>query len=259
MLKNRLGRKIKKRVKRTFKPKTDVTLKYRKLNIEIERRSTKIINLVGYVILLLILLDYGFLLISSQLFDPIWAYNTAGKLVENVWGLLLGLILIFYRRDQDVVKPKESFFLKIISWLTLLAGISYFLITPVIIGNGFRIYRSNQAQLTGQINLQKTQVEQYTQQLEGANKQQLSSLLQRYTVEENTSEITANSADKIKDNLLSEVKKQQVQAEQQLQTEFGRKRSSLLQTTTKWSIGAIVSGMCFVLIWRYTQWARKFG
>ena len=259
MLKNRLGRQIKKRVQRTFKPKTDVTLKYYKLNIEIEKRSTKIINLVGYVILSLVLLDYGFLLISSQLFDPTWAYNTAGKLVENVWGLLLGFIHIFYRCDQDIIKPTESFFLKIVSWFTLLVGIGYFLITPVIVGNGFRIYRSDQAQVISQIDIQKTQVEQYIQQLEGANEQQLNGLLQRYTVEQNSSAISKNSADKIKSKLLVEVRNQQIKAEGQLKTEFNQKKSNLFKTTAKWSIGAIISAMCFVLIWRYTQWARRIS
>ena len=91
------------------------------------------------------------LLISPQIFEPNWTYNTAGKLVENVWGFLLCLSFIFYRRDQNIVKPKESFFLKIISWLILLIGISYFLITPVIVGNGFRIYRNSQAQTIAQI------------------------------------------------------------------------------------------------------------
>ncbi|MEM8828933.1 MAG: HpsJ family protein [Cyanobacteria bacterium P01_G01_bin.19] len=244
------------RIKQTLKTNTDAALKYRRLNIETEQRSTKIINLVGYVILLLVLLDYGFILISSQLFNPSWAYNTAGQLVENIWGLLFGLVLIFYRRDQDIVKSREAFCLKIISWLTLCAGISYFLITPVIIGNGYRIYRGNHAQMTSQISLQKTQVEQYAQQLGQASEEQLNSLLQRYTAGEDSGTISSNSAEQIKTNLLAEVEKQQLQAKNQLQTQFGQKKTNLVKTTTKWSIGAIVSGMCLVLIWRHTAWAR---
>ena len=257
MLKRRLNRKIK-RAKRNLTSKTDVTLKYRKLNIDIERRSRKIINLVGYIILFLVFLDYGFLLASAQVFEPTWSYNTAGKLVENVWGLFLALVFIFYRCDQDIVKPKESLLLKIISWLSLAIAIGYFLITPVIVVNGFRVYRGNKAQITNQIDLQKTQVEQYTKQLHQANKEQLSGLLQQYATEQSSFSINTDSSDEIKKNILAIVQKEQKQAQQQLETEFSQKKNNLVQKTIKWSIGASVSGICFGLIWRNTKWARKF-
>ena len=256
---NRKIKRVKKNVQRNLVPKVDLTLKHRKLTVDIEHRSTNIINLVGYTILFLILLDYGFLLISSQLFNPNWAYNTAGKLVENVWGLFLGLLLIFYRRDQDIVKPKESFILKIVSWLTLLAGISYFLLAPVIVGNSFRIYRNTQAQVTFQIEQQKTQVEQYTQQLQQANRAEIGSLFERYSSEQNDSNISATTAGQMKDTLIAEVDKQQVQAEKQLRSQFNSDKTNLLKTTIKWLIGSIVSGICFVLIWRHTKWARKLN
>ena len=255
MLKRRL-RKIK-RIKRSLTSNTGKTLKYRKLSIDIERNSTKIINLVGYVILLLIVLDYGFLLITSQLFDPNWTYNAAGKLVENVWGLFLSLLLIFYRRDQDIVKPKESFILKVISWITLIAGISYFLLAPIILGNGFRVYRHVKAQLTNQINLQTTQVEQYTQQLQAANKEQLRSLLQAYNVSQNNAGITANSAEQIKNNLLLEIEQQQIQVKQQLENKFNQQKQNLGKKTIKWFLSSIISGVCFILIWQQTKWTRK--
>ncbi len=251
MLKSRL-----RRIKNNFKPKTEAIIKHRRLNIKIEERSTDIINLVGYLILFLAILDYGFLLISSQLFDPDWAYNTSGRLVENVWGFLLSLSFIFYRREGNIVKPKESWLLKTISWLVLFLGISYFLITPVIFGNGFRIYRSTQAQMTSQIERQETQVEQYTQQLQQATPEQLASLLQRYTAEPTTEEIPAESTEKIKSNLLAQVEQQQLQAKEELTTEFNRQTQELFKTTLKWFLGAIASGICFILIWRHTKWAR---
>ena len=44
MLKHRL-----RRIKRNFKPKTTTPLKQQRLTTKIEHKSTKIINLVGYV------------------------------------------------------------------------------------------------------------------------------------------------------------------------------------------------------------------
>jgi len=204
----------------------------------------------------LAILDYSFLLISSQLFNPNWAYNTAGKLVENVWGFLLGLSFVFYRRDQDIIKSKESWLLKTISWLVLLLAIGYFLITPVIVGNGFRLYRNTQAQMISQIDQQKTQVEQYSQQLQQASPEQLASLLQRYTTEQTTTGIPTDSTEKIKSDLLAQVKQQQLQAQEELTSEFNQQEQELFKTTFKWLIGAIASGVCFILIWRHTKWTR---
>ena len=84
----------------------------------------------------------------------------------------------------------------------------------------------------------------------------MGSLLQRYTTEQKTAEIPANSSNKIKSDLLAQVKQQQLQAQQQLKTELDRQKQELFKTTLKWFIGAIVSGICFILIWRHTQWAR---
>lgn len=257
MLKRRLSRKIRK-AKKNFISKTDITLKSRKLNIDVEQRSSKIINLVGYAILILVLLDYVFLFTSSQLFDSAWAYNTAGNLVENVWGVLLAFVLVFYRRDQEIIQPKESFFLKIISWLTLAMGITYFMIIPVIIGGNFRINRNHKSQITHQVNLQKTQVELYNQNLQQADENQLNRLLQQYQEEQNLSNIGGNSTNEIKTQLLAKVKQQQAIAEKQLQAEFSKNKTDLLKRTIKWSVGAIISGMCFILIWRNSKWARKF-
>ena len=256
MLKRRLSRKIK-RAKRNLTSKTDVTLKSRKLTIDVEKRSSKIINLVGYVILILVLLDYIFLLASSQIFDSAWAYNTAGSLVENVWGVMLALVLVFHRRDQEIIKPKESFFLKIISWLTLAMGIAYFMIIPVIIGGNFRLNRNNQAQITRQIDVQKNQVQVYNQNLQQANPEQLNSLLKQYETEQNSPIIDIGSTEEIKHKLLEKAKQTQKLAEEQLLSEFSKQKTNLFKQTTKWSIGAIISGMCFVLIWRQSKWARK--
>lgn len=248
MLKYRL-----RRLRKSIQANSQTTLNSKRINIAVEQKSTRIINLVGYAILFLALLDYGFLLASAQVFDPSWAYNTAGRLVENVWGFLLGFLLIFYRRDQDVIKPIEFKFLSFLSWFTLLIGISYFLIVPVILGNSFRLQRANQAQVTSQVSLQNSQVEQYAQQLEQATPEQLNTLLQRY---QQTGDATVTSAPQLKASLIDLVKQQQSAAKQELQTKLTQQKKSLLKTTTKWSIGAIISGACFILIWKHTRWTR---
>jgi len=78
------------RLKLSQNPNNINANKSKLVNKNVEEKSTKIINLVGYIILLLTLLDYVFLLFPSDFFEPSWIYNIAGHLVENVWAFLLG-------------------------------------------------------------------------------------------------------------------------------------------------------------------------
>jgi len=243
------------RIKIFFRSKSSKTPKTAKLvNKNVEEKATKIINLVGYIILLLTLLDYVFLLFPFQLFEPNWAYNISGNLVENVWAFLLGFLLIFYRRDQELIRPREFTLLSLLSWLTLVIGIGYFLITPVIIGNAFRINRSQQAQAITRIKQQDFQAKQYSQQLNKASLEQINNLFQNYQKQNPEPKVT--SAQQLKASLLTEVKQKQKIARRKLETQSSKKKNNLLKNTLKWSIGAIISGISFILIWKYTKWTR---
>ena len=248
MLKHRL-----RRLRKSFQSNSRSDLSHKRINIAVEQRSTRVINLVGYVMLFLVLLDDGFLLASKQVFEPGFAYNTGGNLVENVWGLLLGFLLIFYRRDQDLIKPIEFRLLSFLSWFVLVIGISYFLIIPIIVGNAVRIHRVEQAQMMNQVNVQNSQVQQYSQQLNQASPEQLDNLLQNY---QQTTNIKVTSIQQLESNLIEQAKQKQAAAKQELLTKFSQQKASLFKTTVKWSIGAIISGVCFILIWRHTNWTR---
>lgn len=235
-----------------IKPKEEPVSK--QVNAIVEQQSTKIINIVGYIILFLTLLDYVILFFDSELFNPIWGWEAAGKLVETAWGSLLGFLLIFYRRDRDFIKPKELTFLALLSWLALFMGILYFAIAPTIIGNAFRINRTQQAQITAQIDRQKEQVQQYTQQLDLAGEAQLNNLLQAY--QQQAPELASTSSSQLKENLLTQARQQQQQNQKQLVNSFSKHQKKLVKTTLKWIIGAVVCGMTFILIWINTQWTR---
>ncbi|ELS05526.1 hypothetical protein Xen7305DRAFT_00052720 [Xenococcus sp. PCC 7305] len=224
------------------------------VNKNVEEKSTKIINLAGYTILFLVLLDYIFLLVPANLFEPSWTYNISGNLVENVWAFLLGFLLIFYRRDQGLIRPREFAFLSFLSWLTLAIGIIYFLITPLIVANAFRINRSQQNQVTIRIEQQDSQVERYSQQLNEASPEQINNLWQNYQQQAPNQEIA--SGQQFKENLLSEVKQQQKISQNKLRDRSKKQKIDLFKTTIKWSLGAMISSISFILIWRHTKWTR---
>ena len=224
------------------------------VNLIVEQNSSKIINSVGYAILFFTLLDYAFLFSYSNFFNPVWGWENAGRLVETSWAPLLGFLLIFYRRDQDEIKSGELSFLSFLSWLALFLAIVYFAIAPILIGNGFRIHRIHKAQLINQINQQKAQVQQYNQQLNQATNEKLNILLQNYRKQAPNTTIV--SGQELKENIFTEIQEKQKTAQAQLQNGFNEKEQNLIKKTLKWLIGTIVSGLSFILIWNYTQWAR---
>ena len=249
MLKYRLWR-----IKKSFTSKTDTTLKYKRLNHQVEEKSTSIINAVGYVIFAVVMINYGFLLASAQFSNSDWIHATSGSIIENAWGLLLGFLFIFYRCDQSIVKPKEFFVLKIISWLALLIAIGYFAISPLMIGNAFRISRNAKAQVVHQLDAANSQVAQYSQQLNKATPQQLAATLNNY--QRQTPDLNITSIEQLKETLLSQAQQNRQKAQQELQNKLKAQRKSLFKTTLKWSMIATLTGMCFLLIWKHTSWAR---
>ena len=249
MLKYRLWR-----IKKSFTSSSKQDLEYKRLSIQVEHQSTKIVNLVGYIVLTVVLINYAFLLVSPQLSNSNWVHSTAGNLIESGWGILLGFLFIFYRRDQDIVKPKEILFLKLISWLALLIGIGYFLLAPLIIGNAFRIHRASEAQVVSQVDAANSQVKLYSQQLDKATDRQLAAVLKNYRSK--APELKINSEQQLKETLSKQVKEKQQQTEKTLRKNLKMQQKGLFKTTAKWSMIATLTGMCLMLIWKYTAWAR---
>ena len=249
MLKYRLWR-----IKQSFVNSSNQNLEYKRLSIQVENQSTKIVNLVGYIVLTVVLINYAFLFASPQLSNSSWVHSTAGNLIESGWGILLGFLFIFYRRDQDVVKPKEILSLKLISWLALLIGIGYFLLAPLIIGNAFRINRASKAQVLRQVDAANSQVKLYSQQLDKASDRQLAAVLKSY--QQKAPELKINSEQQLKQTLFEQVKEKQQQAENTLRKNLKVQKKDLFKTTAKWSMIATLTGMCLMLIWKYTAWAR---
>ena len=249
MLKYRLWR-----IKKTFKASTNSNLEYKRLSFEVENQSTKIINSVGYVVLTVVLINYGFLLASAQISNSSWVHSTAGSLIESGWGILLGFLFIFYRRERDIVKPKEIFVLKLVSWLALLIGIGYFLLAPLTIGNAFRINRANKTQVLRQVDVTNSQVKQYSQQLDKATDSQLSTVLKNY--QQQAPEQKIDSPQQLKETLSARAQEKQKQAEKTLRNQLKTQQKGLFKTAIKWSMIATLTGMCLMLIWKYTAWAR---
>ena len=84
-----------------------------------------------------------------------------------------------------------------------------------------------------------------------ATPEQLNTLLK------NQQQTSVSSIPELKTKLIAEAQQKQSVSEKELNTNLRQQTKSLIKTTTKWLIGAIISGVCFILIWKHTTWTRK--
>lgn len=217
--------------------------------------SSGILRLVGYGLLVMAIVDLIFLLIPLQLMDPLWEFQTMGAIVERIPVTLLGIVLVYYGEQSDRA-PIETIVLRVLSWLSLVAAILLVLMIPLNINNSFRIYNQQNATVNAQYVGQKEAIQQFKDQLEAANsKDEIGKILQQQAKQEVSIPDSVN-IQKLKTDLLADLKNNQEGITSQAQSFRVQKRSWLLKNCFKWNLGALIASILFFLIWKSTSWAR---
>lgn len=220
----------------------------------IEHQSYKFFPLIGYALLIFIFVDYIFMLIPPQFFNPNWELRIMGKIIETVYVTLLGFLLVFFRPQKQFIKQTE---LRILSWLSrlaLLLGIICFIFAPLLISNSLRINNTNQGEMNLHLENQRQQVQQFTLQLDNLSEGQIQSLWAKN--HQNSAPNKNISLERQKEQLISKINSVEQTRKQQFQQKLKSTKRSLFKMTLKWIIGTIVAGACFISIWKYTEWAR---
>lgn len=246
--------KIKKKRSIKSTPKADESKSKKKrsisINEEIEAYSYKMVSLLGYVLIGLILFEYLNFLVPPKFFNPTWELNTIGKIVDTIWILLLGLVMVFFRVNKSRVKQGE---LKVMSWLSwgaLVMAIVCFLSAPLMASNALRLDRSNKTQISSQIANYNDGAENILGRAENASEAQIQQFLQQNNL------LDSENPDSIKTQFNNVIEQRKQASVSQLNQQLKSSRLSLLKKTVKYCIGAIVSGIAFIAIWRHSQWTR---
>ena len=240
---------------RNRKPKSSRNPRIIQVSTEKLERSSKMLPSIGYFILVLIFLDYVFLLIPPHFLNPTWELNIIGHLVENVWAPLLGFALVFIRQ-QNGFRESE---LKLLSWLSrlmLLMAIIYFLSAPLIISNTIKIQQKSFSELKTQLETQKNQVAQFKKQLSQIPDRQLANYL-RQSQSQQSSSAKSSSANTPLEKAFARVEQEQIKSEEQIKAAYNKQKFSLIKKSLKWCMGALFSGAIFIVFWRHTEWTRK--
>ncbi|MFY7803679.1 MAG: HpsJ family protein [Limnoraphis robusta] len=213
---------------------------------------------VGYTLLFLTFVDLVLLLIPPQLTNPVWEFQTMGAIVERVAVPLIAFVLIFY--GEQNLRPKwERPLLSLLSVLTLLFGIFLLILVPLGVINTLRIDKQSNTQIDTQVEQRMTQIQQVQQQLEQANtEEQMENLLSRLDTQGRTPEIqSAQELEEVKNQLSDFVSRTESSTKTQAEETRRNRRILLFKNSLKWNLGALVSGVLFIAIWKATGWTRK--
>ena len=219
--------------------------------------SLPIIRWIGYGLLILALFDVIEMFIPARFMNPNWEFQTFGALVERVAVPLIGFAFVFLAGLNERGN-KEGIILKILSWLTLLLGIIYFITVPLGILNTVRIDKQNNQQITVRLNQQKAAIEQVKKNLNAPiTEAQMQQILARLNGGSAPEIKSPEELEQAKQQISTFVNKGEGELEKQVQTARSSQRLNLLKKSVKWNLGALISGALFITIWRSTVWARR--
>ncbi|MBD2081718.1 HpsJ family protein [Leptolyngbya sp. FACHB-17] len=209
------------------------------------------LRVIGYGILVLCLFDLVDILYPLQLFNSGWEFNTAGNLIERVGFPLIGLGLIFLGEETNRTKA-ERFLLKPLSWILLVYAIAYFLLVPLTVSSGWRIYNQNNAEMVAQLSQQRERAKSAQEQLGKLSDEQVKELVARSTV----GGLQNFNADEFRKRQLEGLETAAQQTQVQAKAALEQQTKNLLKKGTKWTLGAVISGVVFLYLWSLTGWAR---
>jgi hypothetical protein len=219
-------------------------------------RSLGLWRLVGYAFLILFILDLAEILIPPRFLNPEWEFQVFGNIVERIAIPFIALILIFYGGNY-LRKGWEFIVLTSLSWLSLSVGILFLLSVPLGIVNTIRIDNLRDTRIT-EGTTQRLEVLQKveTRLKDVQNKQDMQVLINQLNsgnapVIENDQQLA-----QVKTNLTEFIKNSRDRLNNQAENARKQGRKSLLKSSVKWNLGALISGILFIMIWQMTKWAR---
>lgn len=219
-------------------------------------RSLGLWRLVGYGFLILFALDLAEIFIPPQLLNPEWEFQTLGNIVERVAIPFIALLLIF-QGGNYLRKGWEFVALTSLSWLSLLVGILFLVSVPLGIINTIRIDKINTTKITNTTNQRLELLQEVETRLKNVqNKQDMEVLITQLNsgnapIIENDQQLA-----QVKTNLNEFIKTSRNQLNNQTKMAVKQTKKSLFKRSVKWNLGALISGVLFIIIWQMTKWAR---
>jgi hypothetical protein len=221
----------------------------------IEKRSFYLLRFVGYTLIILSIFDYAAILLPPQLTNPNWEFQAITQMVDHVWSIFLGLTFTFLFNENSLVKARQLTLLKLLSWLSLLIGIFYLLMLPLGINNSLTIYRTINNNFETQLSQQQAQIQEFTEKLKNVTSApQLTAIATRLDIPIETN--SNQSPQDLKNKISQQIQTSTQTAINAAKMSKREQTKNLIKAAVRINIGAVVSGVCFIVLWRLTGWTR---
>ncbi len=212
-------------------------------------------RLVGYSLLLFSLIDLVNVLLQVQLTAIPSIYQTLGAIVERFPLPLLGVMLIF-SGETNSRQAWERKILRAISWASLVIGILFLLLVPGILSVSIQMSLQAEVEVNTQTDQQLTQLQKTETQISQATTQDLTYFLERLR-QQSRANPDIKDPQTLKEQLLMDVTQSKQTIKKQAAMTRTNQRRALLRDSTKWSFGALIAGVTFIYLWRFSRWTRR--
>ena len=208
-----------------------------------------ILNWLGYVLLFASAVDYFLIIYPPQLTNPQWELQTFGRLVNNAWVALMGLILVFLP-TRTKIRRFELKSLSFLRWFALVMGIVFILLIPLGIVNSQRIDQRTSEQIAQQQQARQEQLNNIEEavQTQDIPPEQLQQLGDALGVEGESSE--AN----IREALIQQIEQERQQLRQQVAAAKSDRLQELIRRAVRTNIGALLIGTFLIRLWWEARW-----
>lgn len=215
----------------------------------------EIFRLAGYGFLIFAILDIATILLPVRGLNAPWIFQSIGAIVERIPLPLLALLLIF-SGGRELRSSWERKLVRFLSHLSLVTGILFLALIPILLSVTVRFY----GQVTAQVNLQSsqqlTQLQRVEQRIGQATTQDLTRFLQSLE-QQGTLPDTITDPQALRTQLLTNVQQATQAAKTQATTTRKDQQTTILKNAMKWSLGSLLSGGLFISFWWYTGWTRR--
>ena len=133
--------------------------------------SVSTCRVAGYGLLAIAFFNLVDAFVPFYFSDPEWKLSLVGTLIERMPVALVGAVLVFFG-GADYRSRWEKLLLKGLSWATVVAGVLFLLLMPLVVSAAMELDTQRTIQINAQYNQQITQIEQVQAQLNGATSDQ---------------------------------------------------------------------------------------
>jgi amino acid transporter len=216
------------------------------------RQTASLFRGTGYALLLVTLVLYVSFFVPLAFGNPVWQLQLIGNLVQNLAFPAVGLTLVFYGARNW--RPKRELVLvQILSYLTLLAALLFFMLLPLGLSSTVRLYNQGQAELVQGLDQRLNSLQQVRTQVEKANSDaQINQLIAQMKIQTPP----GIGPKQLKDQMLVQLTQAKSKLQDSNELQRQQQRFGVIKNFIQQALIAIIAAGIFIWLWWISGWAR---